>query len=168
MPAGRIMANAYREATKDHKNIFVIFHASWCVWCHKMDDCINKPSVKPYFDSNYVFVHLTVEEKDSTKNTPGAMSYLQRYHGDKAGLPFWVVTDNRGNWLGDSYIRKEGQTKDSVGVNIGCPAEDNEVKAFCDLLKKTSHMNDAQLTEIGKLFSENKSRPVKKKKGKNS
>ena len=168
MPAAGIMANAYRQATKEHKNIFVIFHASWCVWCHKMDSCISKSSVKNYFDSNYVIVHLTVQEKDSTKNTPGAFNYLKRFHGEQSGLPFWVITDNRGAWMGDSYIRKEGQTKDSVGVNMGCPAEDNEVKAFCELLKKTSHMNEQQLTEIGRLFSQNKPRPVKKKKGKNS
>ena len=167
MPAARLMVNAYRQATKENKNIFVIFHASWCTWCHKMDSTLNRPAIKSFFDSNYVFVHLTVSEKDSTRNTPGADKLLARFHGENAGLPFWVITDSRGAWLGDSYKRKEGQTKDSIGVNMGCPAEENEVKALCDVLKKTSRMNDEQFVLVAKLFAENKPQPIRKKKGKN-
>jgi hypothetical protein len=164
-PAGKIMANAYRQATKENKNIFLIFHASWCTWCHKMDEAMNDKKCKAFFQSNYVVVHLTVGESDASKNTPGADAYLNRFHGDSAGLPFWVVTNNRGVWLADSYMRKEGQTKDSVGVNIGCPAEDVEVDAFCKALKVTSKMTDKQLSIIASRFKKNKesSRPVKKK-----
>jgi hypothetical protein len=164
-PAGKIMANAYRQATKENKNIFLIFHASWCSWCHKMDDAMSDKKCKPFFDSSYVVVHLTVRETDEKKNTPGAEAYLNRFHGDSAGLPFWVVTNNRGVWLGDSYMRKEGQTKDSVGVNIGCPSEANEVAAFCEVLKATSKMTDKQLSIIATRFKKNKAstRPVKKK-----
>jgi hypothetical protein len=163
-PAGKIMANAYRQATKEGKNIFLLFHASWCTWCHKMDDAMNDKKCKAFFQSNYVIVHLTVGETDPKKNTPGADAYLNRFHGDSAGLPFWVVTNNRGVWLGDSYMRKEGQSKDSVGINIGCPAEANEVDAFCKVLKASSKMTDKQLSIIATRFKKNKAsiRPVNK------
>ena len=164
-PAGKLMANGFRQATKEGKNVFLIFHASWCTWCHKMDDAINDKKCKAFFDSNYVFVHLVVSEKDSLKNTPGASAYLKRFHGDSAGLPFWVITNNRGSWLADSYIRDSTQTKDSVGINIGCPAEDNEVDAFVEILKKTSNMTDKQLALVAARFKKNKVsvRSVKKK-----
>lgn len=150
------MADAYRKATKENKNIFLIFHASWCTWCHKMDEAMNDKKCKPLFDSNYVIVHLTVGESDATKNTPGADQYLKRFHGDQAGLPFWVVTNSKGVWIGDSYIRKEGQTKDSVGENVGCPAQDNEVEAFCAVLKQSSRITESQMAIIRKRFKKNK------------
>ena len=33
--AAQLMAAAKARARKEHKNIFVMFHASWCVWCKK-------------------------------------------------------------------------------------------------------------------------------------
>ncbi|HUZ60166.1 MAG TPA: thioredoxin family protein [Hanamia sp.] len=37
VPASQIIEEAKVEAAKTHKNVFIIFHASWCVWCHRMD-----------------------------------------------------------------------------------------------------------------------------------
>lgn len=53
-PASEILDAAYKTAAKEKKNVFVIFHASWCVWCHKMDTAMNDASVKAFFDKNYV------------------------------------------------------------------------------------------------------------------
>ncbi|MBK7374589.1 MAG: hypothetical protein IPJ02_03205 [Chitinophagaceae bacterium] len=40
----------------------LIFHASWCGWCHKMDTSLNDISVKRFFDDNFVITHITVLE----------------------------------------------------------------------------------------------------------
>jgi thioredoxin-related protein len=62
LPAGVLMKAALDEAATTHKNVFIIFHASWCVWCHKMDSSMNDESLKSFFHDNYVVVHLTVDE----------------------------------------------------------------------------------------------------------
>ena len=36
-----IMEAAYKKASEENKNILLIFHASWCSWCKKMDAAIN-------------------------------------------------------------------------------------------------------------------------------
>ena len=39
--SGDILEKAYKQARLENKNVFVIFHASWCGWCHKMDTSLN-------------------------------------------------------------------------------------------------------------------------------
>jgi thioredoxin-related protein len=80
----KIMRAAYQHASKENKNVFVIFHASWCGWCRKMDSSINDPSVKSFFDNNYVFTHFIVYEskgKEALEN-PGALELLTKYGGN--------------------------------------------------------------------------------------
>ena len=35
--ATEILAKAQNQAKIENKNVFVIFHASWCGWCKKME-----------------------------------------------------------------------------------------------------------------------------------
>ena len=153
-----IMEAAYKQASKENKNILLIFHASWCSWCKKMDAAINDKSCKKLFEDNYCIVHLTVEENDKNKNleNPGAEELKNKFHGESSGLPFWVILDNTGKLLGDSYIRKEGQSTDLPGENIGCPAAENEVAAFSALLKRTSKLTEKELMIIEERFKKNK------------
>jgi thioredoxin-related protein len=55
-----LLNKAYKQAAKEKKNVFVIFHASWCGWCKKLEASINDPSCKDYFDKSFIFVHLTI------------------------------------------------------------------------------------------------------------
>lgn len=156
--SGKILAPAYAKAAKEKKNVFLLFHASWCVWCHKMDSSMNDPACKSFFENNYVVAHLDLDEEKNKKylENNGADLVRKRFHGEAAGLPFWVILDKNGKVLGDSYIRKEGQTFEQVGESIGCPAEDHEVAAFIETLKKTSKLNDEQLAIIAERFRKNK------------
>ncbi len=72
--ADEIIKEAKTEAAATHKNIFIMFHASWCVWCHRMDSAMNDKSVKSFFDKNYTIIHLTVDESKDKKDleNPGA------------------------------------------------------------------------------------------------
>ncbi len=149
--SGSIMAAAYKKAAKENKNVFVIFHASWCNWCKKMDASLNDETVKKTFDENYVTVHLTVNENAPNKNKEnrGADVFLKKYKGQNAGLPFFVIMDKKGKFLGDSFVN---------GKNLGCPASEEEVAAFITLLKKTSKINEERLQVFSSRFRQNETK----------
>ena len=147
--AENILSTAYAKANKENKNVFVIFHASWCGWCKKMDASMNDATTKKYFNDSYVTVHLTVQETSENKKleNPGAAEYLKSLKGGTAGLPFFVILNNTGKVLGDSFEN---------GGNIGCPASESEVAAFIKLLKNTSTIKKEGLETIATRFKQNK------------
>lgn len=154
--AGEILKEAYKLADKEDKKVLIIFHASWCGWCHRMDKSIEDETCKKYFEDNYVIRHLVVDESDDKKNleNPGADEFRKKYHGEGQGIPFWLVFNKDGKMLADSKIRKEGDGPDQ-GNNVGCPAAENEVEYFISILKKTSKLNSSQLEIIRKRFRQN-------------
>jgi thiol-disulfide isomerase/thioredoxin len=151
--AAEILAEATQIAAKENKNVFVLFHASWCGWCHKMDTAMNDPAVKKYFTDNYVIRHLVVYESKGKENleNPGAIDMLTKYKGNDKGIPYWLVFDRNGVLLSDSKMRPEGGSMET-GENTGCPASEKEVTHFVTTLKKTSRITDAQLEVIRKRF----------------
>jgi thiol-disulfide isomerase/thioredoxin len=152
--AADVLKEATQKAAKEKKNVILIFHASWCGWCHKMDTALNDPSCKKFIDDNYVITHITVQESAQHKNeeNPGGQELMKEFNGEKQGLPYWVILDKKGALLYDSQIRKEGAAPDSPGSNIGCPAENDEIAYFISLLKKTSSLQEAQLAVIAARF----------------
>lgn len=144
--ASEVMQEAKTEAAAQGKNIFIIFHASWCVWCYRMDSAMNEPALKPFFTDNYVIRHLTVDEskgKEQLEN-PGADAFRKKYNGDRQGIPFWLIFDKDGNLLQDSRAED--------GNNVGCPAQPEEVAYFIEVLKKTSKLSPEQLQQIRERF----------------
>jgi thioredoxin-related protein len=157
MSADEIMQEAMKQAAKEKKNVLVIFHASWCVWCHKMDSSINDKNCKKFFDDNYVIRYLVVDESRDKKNleNPGADELRAKFHGDGQGIPFWLFFDKDGNLLADSQLRPEGASLETRAGNVGCPASEYEVAHFIDILKKTSHIRASQQAVIEKRFRQN-------------
>jgi thioredoxin-related protein len=157
--AQTVMEAAYKKAGKENKKVLVIFHASWCGWCHKMDTSLNDVSCKSFFDKNYVIEHLTVYENKSKENleNPGAEALLESFNGKDQGLPYWVILDKSGKLLFDSQIRRVGTDGTVKGLNIGCPASDEEVKAFIKILEQTSSLTTDELKIIAERFAKNKS-----------
>jgi len=141
-----ILEEAYEQATLEDKSVMVIFHASWCTWCKKMDQNLQDERIKSMMESNYVITHLTVNESKDKKHleTPGGGLFLKRYNGAKAGLPFWLIFDKNENLLGNSY--------GSNGKNMGSPSTKKEVEDFKKTLKKSSKLTDEELEIIGKVF----------------
>ncbi|MEO5947412.1 MAG: thioredoxin family protein [Chitinophagaceae bacterium] len=154
--AKEILSEAYALAAKENKKVFVMFHASWCGWCHKMDKSMNDESCKQYFDDNFVIRHLVVNESPDKKNleNPGAEELKTLYHGEGQGIPFWLIFDKDGKLLADSKIRKNGEGPEA-GENSGCPASENEVDFFISILKKTTSLNKEELESIEKRFRKN-------------
>lgn len=157
LSATEVLQAAFQQAAKENKNVFVIFHASWCGWCHKMDSSMNDKCCKKYFDDNFVTTHLVVDESPNKKHleNPGADELRAKYNGDNQGIPFWLVFDKNGQLLGDSQIRPAGATLKAKGQNVGCPAAEKEVAYFIEVLKHTSHLAPSQEAAIQKRFREN-------------
>jgi thiol-disulfide isomerase/thioredoxin len=156
--ADDILADSYKEAAASNKNVLLLFHASWCGWCHKLDNSLNDSSCKKFFDDNYVIVHLTVAESDDNKplENPGAVDIIQKYNAMDAGLPFWLILNKNGNLLADSRMRPKGATLDYPGDNMGCPSTEEEVTAFIKILKQTSTLTGKELKIIADRFKKNK------------
>jgi len=144
--AATVLQKAQSQAKKEHKNVFVMFHASWCGWCKKMEKNMQSDACKKMFDDNFVLTQLTVQESPKNKNleNPGADVLLETYKGTKAGLPFWVLLGANGKILADSFNAK--------GENLGCPSSKDEVAEFKAKLKKTTKLNEKQLAVIEDTF----------------
>lgn len=149
--ADKILQDAYKNAAREHKNVFLIFHASWCGWCKKLEASMNDETTKKYFEKNYVIIHLDVQEREGKKNleTPGADKVLLNFKGEKAGLPFFVVLNSGGELLADSFVENQ---------NLGCPASAAEVDSFITLLKKTSNITEDQIKAVSTRFRQNEAR----------
>jgi thioredoxin-related protein len=154
--AAAILQEATQLAAGENKNVLILFTASWCGWCHKMDKSLADSSCKTFFDDNYVIRHIVVDETKDKKHleNPGGGEMKKQYHGEGLGIPFWLVFDKDGKLLADSKIRKEGAGPEK-GENTGCPATAEEVEHFISVLRKTSRMTDAQLETVRKRFRRN-------------
>ena len=147
--AEEVLKRAYTQAAGENKNVLLIFHASWCGWCHKMDTSLNDKMVKPLVDKNYVTAHLTVYESKDKKDleNPGALEFLAKQGGADEGIPYWLVLDKKGTVLATSEFEP--------GRNSGCPASEKEVAYFIGVLKKTSSLKEEELKVIAKRFRMN-------------
>lgn len=155
LPANKIMNKAYAQAAKENKKVMVIFHASWCGWCHRMDSIMNMPETKPFFDKNFVIKHLVVMEAKDKKNleNPGAREMMTKYNGAGTGIPYWLIFDAKGNLLADSRMPSKDKSGKAILANVGCPAQPDEVSYFISLLKKTTSLKEADLAMISEKFT---------------
>lgn len=152
--AEAVLTEAKARAAKEKKKVFIIFHASWCGWCHQMDTLMSNADCKKLFSDNFVIRHLTVKEskgKEDLEN-PGGLDMLKKYHGDKQGIPFWLIFDAQGKLLADCLMRPDGVGLDQPGTNTGCPATREEVAHFVKVLKQTTTLNATELAVIEKNF----------------
>lgn len=154
--ADNIINRAKVQAAKENKNVFIIFHASWCVWCHKMDTAMNETALKPLFNKNYVIEHITVDEAKDKKDleNPGGNAVRTKYGGDNQGIPYWFIINKKGELLADSRMT---EASGKPGSNVGCPAQPDEVAFFIQALKKTSKLSEKELNIIKERFLKTKS-----------
>lgn len=130
--ADKVLGDAKAQARKERKNVLVIFHASWCGWCHKLDDMLADKAVGPKITKQYVVVHLTVDESEKKKadENPGAAAVREKMGGAKAGLPFYAVINPKGDTLTSSVAPQTG--------NIGYPAAPEEITYFMSMIDKSA------------------------------
>jgi thiol-disulfide isomerase/thioredoxin len=129
-PASEVMAAAEAQATAQHKNIFLIFHASWCTYCRQLDTFLAAPENRGVVDKYFVVVHLTIQEygAKASLNHPGGIEVRDAVGGKNTALPFFAFLDSRGTLIVN--------TINSRGVNIGYPDAPEEIDWFLVMLKK--------------------------------
>ena len=156
LSAEEIMKDAFASAKRQNKKVLVMFHASWCGWCHKMDTSLNDVSVKKFFDDNFVIRHLVVFESKGKSNleNPGALEMITKYEGKDQGIPFWLIFDKDEMFLADSRMKAKINGVEKL-QNTGCPASKEEVGYFIEVLKKTTDLNEDQLEMIRTRFRRN-------------
>lgn len=155
--ADEIMSKAIKQANTENKNIFLMFHASWCGWCKRMDAAMQDEKTRDYFNDHYVIIHMVVKEAKDKKHleNPGAAEMLAKYKGDRAGIPFWLIFDKDGELIEDSFMKIE-RNGEIIDGNIGCPAQDNEVDVFVSKIDNAAKLSDAERDNIIKRFRENR------------
>ena len=150
-PADKIYQQALQTAKKEKKNVLLIFHASWCGWCKKMEKNLNNEQVKPLMDKNYVTTYLSVLERGENiakYENPGGQDLMAKLGGKDAGLPYWVILDGNGKVLDNSYNDKH--------ENLGAPSAPEEIVALGEKLKKTSKLNPTEIETIKTVFTPEK------------
>jgi thioredoxin-related protein len=154
-PAQTVLDEALALAAQENKNVCIIFHASWCGWCKRMDSIMNTPQNKPLFEGNWVTRHLTVmESKPELKKTenPGGMDMMTKYGGAKSGIPYFLIFNPKGQLLFDSNMPAKDRNGMNIRTNTGCPASPEEVEYFSYVLKHSTRLTDEQIKMVGESF----------------
>lgn len=141
-----VVNKAITEAKAGKKNVLLIFHASWCKWCKMMEKNMDLPETKPIFDKRFVTAYIDVQERGDKKSleNPGGQELMNKYNGENAGLPFWLILNPKGEVLADSF--------DAKGENLGSPATPEEVATFIAKIEKSSKLNKEEAQTIEKVF----------------
>lgn len=149
--AKNILNVALKNAESAHKNVFVIFHASWCSWCKRLETMLRQAEIKKIIDDSYVVSFMDVLERGEKKQTlenPGGSEVMNEYRGENSGLPFYVFLDEKGKVIGTSNVMPDGQ-------NIGYPGSKEEIEAFVTLLRKTAPNMTHEQSEVIAKYLEN-------------
>ncbi len=128
----------------------VLFHASWCHWCHKLDTLMASPECKPLFDQYFVVCHLTIAEAPEKRDqdNPGAQELYDKYADKNSGIPFILIMNPDGTVIADSRIKPEGAKPGSSGDNIGYPSNKTEIEYYLRTLRETTSLTESQLKII--------------------
>ena len=120
--ATAVLNAAEAEAAREHKNVFLIFHASWCPWCHRLEALLSAPSLKPFFDRNYVIASIDGQEAPTQLGleNPGWKDLMATYSATGQGIPYWLFLDPKGNILATSRSPFDSDRKGMPG-NVGFP-----------------------------------------------
>lgn len=155
-PAKALIEKAVKASDASGKTICVIFHASWCGWCKRLESALDAPEVKPLMEKHFITVRLDVLEQPAKKQSlenPGADTLLKDLGGDKSGLPFYAFLDAKEKKLADSNVMQGNS-------NIGYPGTAEEIAGFVKVLRTAApKMTDAEADTITGYFKAHAPKP---------
>jgi thiol:disulfide interchange protein len=134
--ADEVMTQAKTSATAEHKNIMLVFSASWCGPCRMYEALLKDPKTGPIIEHYFVIANLDVGEKPSDKrhaDSPGAAKLESSLGGARAGYPFIVFLDPAGKPIVNSLRPVKGK---AAGDNIGYPALPEEIDWYMTMLQR--------------------------------
>jgi uncharacterized protein YyaL (SSP411 family) len=147
--AQSILHAAIAQAQSSNTNVLLIFHASWCKWCKRLESALSDSTIKPLIDKNYTVAMLDVKErgdKIQAFENPGGQKLMSDFGGDSSGLPFIVFLNGKGKMIANSNVMPNKQ-------NIGYPGSKKEIAAFVKLFKKTApQITSKQIDVMRKYF----------------
>lgn len=134
-PASFVVDRASILAQKESKNVLLIYHASWCGWCKRLDKVLQQKDVAQVMGKYFVTAHLTVLETSANKKLEnlGSFEMMKKHGGETAGLPFLAILDAKGKMIVNSMMKVADKE-----VNMGCPYEQVEIENFLAMLRKTA------------------------------
>ncbi len=146
-----LLKKASAEAKAQNKNVLVKFSASWCGWCHRLDDFLNKTEAGKLVKDQFVVVTIIVLESADHKSdeNPGGAELLAKLGGAESGIPYFATMTPAGK-----TILTSNPNKDKPG-NIGFPVEDFEIAHFMTILKKSTKLDEKHLAKVEAGLKEN-------------
>jgi thioredoxin-related protein len=132
--AQSILGTAVKQAAISHKTVLVMFHASWCSWCKRLDTAFVSTELHAILNEYFIVTHIDVlerKEKIALLENPGGIALLKAWGGEKSGIPFLVFFDAAGKKVADSNVMPDHQ-------NIGYPGSKEEITVFVSLLKNAA------------------------------
>ncbi|WP_448565917.1 thioredoxin family protein [Thalassotalea ganghwensis] len=104
---------AIKLAQQTKRNILIEVGGNWCVWCHKMDDFLEKnPDIYNTLHNRFVLLKINVSDSNENeafmKSLPPVLGYPHMYVSTETGK--MILSKDTAELLdGDNYSREHWQ-----------------------------------------------------------